>query len=171
MHTDIREVIAVLVTSFSLGQYTNIPARGNDTNEVINAIFSRILDDCDIEFDQEELNNAVQETIDDLERKLTADNKTLALYCHVQKITSREELFEYVKVQIMSNTLETAAILKIAEQENISVTEQDLNFYKTEYRALYANVERDSVEQLERDLKLAILTRKVLAFLFEKNIP
>lgn len=159
----------MLVTNFRLGQYTNIQAASEDITDIINEIFFQVLDNCEIEFDQEELNNAAKEMIADLDCELKAENKTLPLFCYVNKIPNEKELFEYVKVQIMNNALQKTVLMKIAEQENILVTEHDLNLYKTEYRTRYSGIERDSIEQLEKDLNLVLLTKKVLAFLLEKN--
>ena len=64
---------------------------------------------------------------------------------------------------------ENLVIEAIADAEHIRVTEKDLADYKRTYREQYARMLLDDPKTNDEELKLAIMTKKVLSFLMENN--
>lgn len=159
----------MLVTNFELGEYINIPLENIDVNSRINEIMINIFQTSKIEFNELELNLLLDETQKELEEKLKLEGNTLDLFLVMQKIKDKDELREVLKNEIESNLLEKEIFREIGIKENLKVTLEDIDKYKTEYRTVYGNIKRDDDKMIEEDLKNALLAKKVISHLLILN--
>lgn len=159
------------ITRFELGPYVGQAVKTDPAQAetgYINGLINMVIDNAAIEFDNDALDRAIPGILKELRETLEANQKPLRIYCYLNGITE-EELPAFVRANVMRTAAENRVIAEIAQAERIEVTEKDLYEYKALYREQYARTLLNDPVVTDDNLKAAIQTKKVLAFLMNNN--
>lgn len=158
-----------IVEYFELGPYVGLAVQATSETDFINQLVNTVIEGSTFEFSEEALAQEVPRVERDLRAGLKAGNKPIGAFCYMNGITE-EQLPEFLRETMKRTAAENLVIEAIAYTEGIHVSDRDLADYKRTYREQYARMLLDDPTTNDEELKLAIMTKKVLSFLMENNI-
>ena len=157
-----------IVEYFELGPYVGLAVQATSETDYINQLVNTVIDGSIFEFSDDALAEELPRVERDLREGLKAGNKPIGAFCYINGITE-DQLPEFLRNAMERTAAENLVIEAIADAERIYVTEKDLADYKRTYREQYARMLLDDPQTNDDELKLAIMTKKVLSFLMENN--
>jgi len=157
-----------IVEYFELGPYVGLAVQATSETDFLNQMVNKVIDGSIFEFSEEALAQELPRVERDLRAGLEAGNKPIKAFCYINGITE-DQLPEFLRDTMERTAAENLVIEAIADAEHIRVTEKDLADYKRTYREQYARMLLDDPKTNDEELKLAIMTKKVLSFLMENN--
>lgn len=162
--TKMREILK----SYELGPYKGLIVEAENETAFVNELMNKVIDASTFDFDDKAIEQELPRIESDLRTNLEADNKPFAAFCYVEGI-EEDEFPDFCRREFMRSTAENTVIQGIADAEGLQVTDADISDYKTEYREQYAKTLLDDPDLDDKDLVLAIMTKKVLGFLMRSN--
>ena len=157
-----------IIEYFELGPYVGLAVQATSETDYINQLVNTVIDGSVFEFSQDALAEELPRVERDLRAGLKAADKPIGAFCHINGITE-DQLPEFLLDMMKRTAAENLVIEAIADAERIRVTDKDLADYKRTYRVQYARMLLDDPKTSDEELKLAIMTKKVLSFLMENN--
>lgn len=157
-----------IVEFFELGPYVGLAVQATSETDFLNQLVNKVIDGSVFEFSEEALAQELPRVERDLRTGLEAGNKPIGAFCYINGITE-DQLPEFLRDMMERTAAENLVIEAIADAEHIRVSEKDLADYKRTYREQYARMLLDDPKANDDELKLAIMTKKVLSFLMENN--
>lgn len=157
-----------IVEYFELGPYVGLAVQATSETDYINQLVNTAIDGSVFEFSEDALAEELPRVERDLRAGLKAADKPIGAFCHINGITE-DQLSAFLLDMMKRTAAENLVIEAIADAEHIRVTEKDLADYKRTYRVQYARMLLDDPKTSDEELKLAIMTKKVLSFLMENN--
>ena len=157
-----------IVEFFELGPYVGLAVQATSETDFLNQLVNKVIDGSVFEFSEDALAQELPRVERDLRTGLEAGNKPIGAFCYINGITE-DQLPEFLRDMMERTAAENLVIEAIADAEHIRVSEKDLADYKRTYREQYARMLLDDPKANDDELKLAIMTKKVLSFLMENN--
>ena len=157
-----------IVEYFELGPYVGLAVVAKSETDYINQLVNCIIEGSVFEFSEEILAEELPRVEHDLRIALAEGNKPIGAFCYMNGITETE-LPRFLRDTMERTAAENLVIEAIGDAERIVVTDRDLADYKRTYREQYARMLLDDPQTNDDELRLAILTKKVLSFLMSNN--
>ncbi|MEJ2413255.1 MAG: trigger factor [Anaerolineales bacterium] len=145
----------------------------DDENAYVSRILDAILEDAEVKYPPQMLENEIEGEINELESQLNAQGLDMEMYLKIQN-QDEEELREQIRPNAEQRIVRGLVIGKISEDENLDIDPQDIT---SEYQAIIENHfgddqkgreeymrTGDSVALLNR-VSSQIITRKTLDYL------
>jgi FKBP-type peptidyl-prolyl cis-trans isomerase (trigger factor) len=133
----------------------------------INKVMRKVLDQVEIEYNEEVIDQAADIMYTDLEEQLKAQNLPISAYLKYNGFQTEDELRHYLQSEVRTTNLEYAALDEIATKEEIKVSEDEFQAAKNEY--LSRQEEETSGIEDKAGFRKSILYTKVVDFLVRVN--
>ncbi|PAB59068.1 FKBP-type peptidyl-prolyl cis-trans isomerase [Anaeromicrobium sediminis] len=95
-----------------------------ESTKVVNEIMNKIIEGSKVQLEDEEIESLKFEILEDFKKELEKKNANLEIYLSYTKKTE-EELFEQCKIEAQTYLTEKAIIEKIAQVENIALSDEE----------------------------------------------
>ncbi len=176
------EFIAANTTSKTVAEYeenlrTSMEETyaSNDESYNKSAVMTAVIEASQItEYPQKELEDLVNKTITQVSDEAASSGYTLETYVTVVYGMASEEAFkDYVQGLAEDYVTEKIVVCSVAKAENISVTEEEIEAYRTRMMESYGITDEDEFAEYytDEDVAYYALAENVVDFLLENGTP
>jgi len=144
-----------------------------EENTYVNSILEKILEDAEVKFPPQMVDNEIEGEVQELESRLKTQGMDLEMYLKIQDL-EEEGLREQIKPNAEKRITHGLVIGKISESEDLDIDTQDItDEFKTVLDEHFGDDEKGRAEYMQRGDSVALLnrissqvvTRKTLDFL------
>jgi trigger factor len=141
-----------------------------DDNNYLNSIIEAILEDAEIKYPPQMVENEIEGEVKDLEARLMAQGMDLEMYLNIQNL-DEEKLRDEIKPSAESRIRQGLVIGKISESENFDINPDEIT---SEYQALldehFGDDEKARSEYLKSGESVALLNRVSSQYITRKTL-